>query len=142
MTIIEVKKLLEEHLKTGNGNSDDLLYKVNIEADPYADLSRRVPFVLIEADNSTAETSATGFPVRQTHKLSVTCVDSTHNKKYYEYKERAVQLAVNTVNKIMQLTDDRIRVFTRELAYDEIMLGSLKATAVIIEVEVETYWDN
>ncbi|MDD4291987.1 MAG: hypothetical protein PHX51_07130 [Clostridia bacterium] len=144
MNIYETISFLQTQLKAGNTSIDDLLYKVNVEIDSYQDLSRSCPFVLIEADRTEFENSAGyGQPVKQIHYLSLTCVCEAQNENFISYKSAVNQLVKNTINKLITITDDDIQhIKPTELAHSEMMIGSLKTSAVVITLEVKTYWQD
>jgi hypothetical protein len=143
MDIYQAIELIKTKLEEGNTNSGDLLYKVNILTDPYSDLIRSVPLVLMEADKTEFLNSAQGFVVSQEHFITLSCIVSAQNSDFNLYKMAVNTLAKDTINKMMSIKDYKIqRIIPAELAHSEIMIGSLKTTAVIISAKIQTYWED
>jgi len=144
MNVYETMDFLKTGLETGIKVSTDLLYGVNILLDPYdPNLTKEVPFVLIEADNTTFTNAMLGQPTEQEHSLSFTCVVTAQNEKFISFKSDVNNLVKNTINKLITIKDDRIhRAMPTGLTHSEIILGSLKTSAVIISVKVKTYWED
>ena len=144
MNIYETIDLLKVELTEGNNVSTDLLYKVKIETNPYSDLSKKVPFVLIEADR-TEFTNAEGYGhvVNQDHLLDLTCVVEAQNREFTKYKPDVNQLVKKTINKLMTIEHDDIqKIIPMELSHSELTIGALKTSAIIITVKVRTYWED
>lgn len=144
MTIYETLDLIKTGLTTGNTVSTDLLYKVNVETDPYSDLSKQVPFVLIEADK-TEFTNGDGYGdvVNQDHLFSLTCVVEAQNRGFDTYKQDVNQLVKKTINKLMTITHDDIqKIIPTDMSHSELLIGALKTSAIIITVRVRTYWED
>jgi hypothetical protein len=143
MDIYQTIELIKTKLEEGNTNSGDLLYGVNILDDPYADLTRSVPLILLEGDKTEFLNSAQGFVVSQEHFITLSCIVSAQNSTFSNYKIAINNLARNAINKMITISDYKIqKIIPSELAHSEIMLGSLKTTAVIISIKVQTYWED
>ena len=143
MNIYESIELLKTKLTEGNKSPDDLLYKVNVLIDPESDFTNLFPLVLIEAERTDFINAAPGQVVNQDHVLSITCIESAHTEDFPAYKSKVNQIARNTINKLMTIQDDNIqKIIPAELSHSEIMISSLKTSAVVIEVKIRTYWED
>jgi hypothetical protein len=99
--------------------------------------------ILLEAENTEFINSAQGFIVSQNHLISISCIESAQNKSFDIYKQTVNNLAVNTIKKLNSISDYKIqKIIPIEQVHSEIMIGSLKSTAVIISVKVQTYWED
>ena len=143
MDIYQTLDLIKTKLEEGNTNSGDLLYGVNILDDPYADFTRSIPLILLEGEKTEFLNSAQGIVVSQEHLITLSCIVSAQNFAFSNFKSAVNNLARNAINKMNSITDYKIqKIIPAELAHSEIMLGSLKTTAVIISVKVQTYWED
>jgi len=143
MDIYQAIELIKTKLEEGNTNSGSLLYGVSIITDPYDDLTKSVPLILMEAEKTDFINSAQGFVVSQEHLITFSCIVSAQNKTFSTYKSGVNNLAKNAIAKLNSIADYRIqKIIPVEQAHSEIMLGSLKATAVIISVKVQAYWED
>ena len=143
MNIYETTELIRTKLMDGNENESDLLFGINIEEDPYKNLSARVPFILIESDRTEFVNAEQGFIVTQDHYLALTCVVQAQSKEFTDYKGNVNQLVKNTIDKLSDITHENIqKIIPNELSHSELMIGSLKTSAVIITVIVKTYWED
>jgi len=141
MNIYETIELLKTKLTDGSTDTEDLLYGINILTDSYSDLTKNLPAVLIEAEKTEFDNSARGYVIEQEHFLSLSCIVSAQNTSFDKFKSEVNQLAKNTIEKLNSVTDYKILNITPvEQAHCEIMIGSLKATAVIISAKIRTYW--
>lgn len=143
MDIYQTIELIKTKLEEDNTNSGDPLYGVSVLTDPYADLTKSVPLILMEAEKTEFINSAQGFVISQEHLITLSCIVSAQNSAFDKYKAGVNNLARNTIEKLNSITDYKIqKIIPVEQAHSEIMLGSLKSTAVIISVKVQTYWED
>ena len=143
MNIYETSEIIKAGLMNGTENESDLLYGVNVEVDPYRNLSARVPFVLIESDRTEFVNAEQGFVVTQDHYFSLSCVVQAQSKEFIDYKNNVNALVKNVIDKMLDITDENIqKIVPVELGHAEMMIGSLKTSAVVITVMVRTYWED
>lgn len=144
MTIEETIELLETELKKNTDSKNDLLYGVTIRADPYEQIeSENLPLVLIEADRTEFENAEQGYVVKQQHYLTATCIVLAHDEKHSSYKSAVNNLMKNTIKKMMTIVHDDIHKWKPEdLSHSEFMIGSFKVSAIVIGIQVTTYWED
>jgi hypothetical protein len=143
MDIYHTIELVKTKLEEGNKDSNDLLYGVNVLTDQYADLVKSVPLVLLEAEKTEFINSAQGVVISQEHFITLSCIVSAQNTTFDRYKSSVNKLAKGVIEKLNLIADYKIqKIIPLEQAHSEIMLGSLKSTAVIISVKVQTYWKD
>ncbi|MDR3626509.1 MAG: hypothetical protein P4L45_06735 [Ignavibacteriaceae bacterium] len=143
MDIYQTIELIQTKLEEDSTNSGGILYGINIITDPHSDLTKYVPFVLLEAEKTGFVNSAQGFVIGQEHYITLTCIVSAQNSSFDKYKSEVNSLAENVIDKINTITDYKIqKIIPVEQTHCEIMLGALKSTAIIISVKVQTYWKD
>ncbi|MFO7446215.1 MAG: hypothetical protein R6W90_07595 [Ignavibacteriaceae bacterium] len=144
MNIYETIDLIRIKLEEGKHNQSDLLFGYNIVIDPYSDLSKKIPLVLIEADRTEFYThSEYGTPVAMDHYLSLTVFESAQKNEFEDYKPKVNIFVKNLVNKLMMIDDYRIsKLIPEELSHNEAQIGSLKVTGVVIGIKVRTDWED
>ena len=143
MDIYQTIDLIKTKLEEGNKDSGDLLYGINVLTNPYADLAKSVPLILLEAENTEFINSAQGIIVNQQHLITISCIVSAQNTAFDYSKSNVNILARNTIKKLNSITDYKIqKIISVEQAHSEIMISSLKSTAVIISIKAQTYWED
>lgn len=144
MTIDETAELLFTELSKNTKTSSDLLYRVKVSTDPYENIdSETLPLVLIESDTTDFENAEQGYPVRQEHKITLTCIVSAQDISRKTYKAAVNNLVKNTIDKMMKIVHDDIQVIKpMGLSHSELLIGSLKVSAVIVDVRIKTYWED
>jgi len=143
MDIYNTIDLIKTKLEEGNTGSGDLLFGVKVITDPYAELTKSVPLILLEAEKTEFQNSSQGFVVNQEHLITLSCIVSAQNLLFDRYKSAVNILARNAIEKLHLINDYKIqKIIPVEQMHSEIMMGSLKSTIVIISIKVQTYWED
>lgn len=142
MLAIDTVEFLEEVFTSSVEDSTNKLYGNNISTDPYEPLEKKVPFLLIEPDDTDYDNTDQGHVTESQHKLQIFCVVSTNKKERKQYKREANELAHNTVIEINKIADHRFKFYPKKIEYQEIMIGSLKCSGALINLTVETLFNE
>lgn len=135
MNGIELIELIKQQLKI---NSE--LYRINIISDPYEKIEELVPCILIDYGKSRLKTASKGEIIGYYHSLDFYCIVSAQNKKHEIYKKEAIELAEKFIRAFNLINSSEIRVVQKGDSFEpqELMIGSLKCSAILINKEIET----
>lgn len=115
----------------------DTLIEQGITATIDRDTDPKTPFVWIDLDRAEPdEHDATGIPMSQTTFISVTCVVAAQNKKAEVYKREAGTFAREVMDKLH--AQGMLGIVENKKGFDDILIGSLKCSAVTVECEIQT----
>lgn len=143
MNLYETVGLIRNKLEEGKDNLNDLLFGYNIVVDPYLDLSKLVPLILIEGDRTEYITSEYGDPAALEQNLSLTIFESAQKESYENYKSKIYGTEKKLIKKLMTIDDIMVRrIVPGESTQSEIMLGSLKATGIVLGIKIRTNWED
>lgn len=138
MNIIEIIELIRDHFVSAAKEKQSMLFSVNIETDPYKQLENRLPFILIEDEGSKLTANQQGYVYEYLHTIDLTCVVKADKEERGGYKMKAALLAVCAVKELSRISDFRINVIPKEMVPGELIIGSLKCSAVKITIEVKS----
>jgi hypothetical protein len=137
MNAYEIIESVKSHLADTVKVKGNQLYGVCIETDPYRQLENNLPFILIEESNSVLTTNQQGYVYEYLHSIELTCAVKADKE---EYKKKVANLAENTVKELYKISDFRFKIIPKEMIPGEVIIGSLKCSAVKIIIEVKTYF--
>jgi hypothetical protein len=138
MNVYEIIKLIKTHLAAAAKERSASLYGAYIETDPYRQLENSLPFILIEDNNSALAANQQGYVYEYLHSIDLTCVVKADKEERDEYKRKAVNLAECTVKELQKISDFRFKIIPKEMVPGEVIIGSLKCSAIKITIEVRT----
>lgn len=140
MNVYEIIELIKSHLTCAVKEKGSPLHSVYIGTDPYEQLENNLPFILIEDNNSVLIANQQGYVYEYLHSMELTCVVKADKEERGEYKKKAVILAESTVKELQKISDFRFKIIPTEMVPGEVIIGSLKCSAVKIIIEVKTYF--
>jgi hypothetical protein len=133
MDIYQTIEFIAEKIKEDQKQKSDPLYGISIETDPYTELSKLVPVVLIEAERTEL--------ITHEHIISFTQIVSAQTSGHKEFKSKVTLLTKKVIDKL--LTINSIDISPRhpqQVFYSEIMIGSLKCSAATFDAVVKASW--
>jgi hypothetical protein len=143
MNLYETIDFIKTELEKGKNDRDDLLFGYNIITDPWADLSKNVPLLLIDGERTEFFNRAEyGTPTDLDHVLTFTMFESAKGR-YDEYKPKINVFAKNLIDKLISIDDHRIRKCVPQgMSHAEMIIDSLKVTGIVIEIKIRTDWED
>jgi hypothetical protein len=143
MNIYETIELLKEKLEEEKYFTANLNVSYKIISDPYCDLSRFIPLVLIKAEKTKLQTSEYGIPVSQDHFISISIFESAQKSSYETYKSNINVVSREIINNLLSIDDIRIRkIIPVEMAHNEAEIDSVRCTGIVIRITVRTNWED
>jgi hypothetical protein len=143
MNLYETIDFIKTELEKGKNDRDDLLFGYKIITDPYADLAKNIPLLLIEGERTEFfNTAEYGTPTDLDHVLSFTVFESAKGE-HKDYKSKINVFAKNLINKLISIDDYRIRKCRPQgMSHAEMIIDSLKVTGIVIEIKIRTDWED
>jgi len=142
MNIFEMIEIIKDYLNLKCKDRNNPLYGIKIEIDPFKQLETSVPFILIEENSSKLITNPQGYVYEYLHAIDLTCVISCNNKNREKYFMEVTGIAENTLKVMGELSDSRYRIIPKEAIPGEVIIGSMKCSAVRISIEVKTLFNE
>ena len=142
MNGFEAGKMIKECLSAAASVKGNSLYGIAVENDPYMELEKRLPFILVEECGSAIITNPQGCPVEYLHTIELTCAVKGEGIKRDEYRMKSFSTAESAVNELQKLSVYGCGIFPREMTPGEVIIGSLKCSAVKLTVEIKTLFND
>lgn len=135
MNGIETIEFFETKLKAAA-----TLKGLNIETDPYSKLEDRVPFILIEHSPGRLKTMTGGKTTGHFHTIDFFVVISSSGKTFKKRRAEVEAMAEKLILVLNNSGDSNARIVQKDDRYEvqEVVIGALKCTGVLITKEVET----
>jgi hypothetical protein len=143
MNIYETIDFIKTELEKGKNDKDDLLFGYNIITDPWTELSKKVPCLLIDGERTEFFNKAEyGTPTDLDHVLTFSMFIKADGN-YSDYKSKINVFAKNLIDKMLTIDDYRIRkVVPQGMSHAEMELGAMKVTGIVIEIKIRTDWED
>jgi hypothetical protein len=143
MNIYETIEVLKTKLEEDQYFTSDLQVSYKIITDPYCDLSRLIPLILIKAEKTELLTSEFGVPFSQDHYLTISIFESAQKERYEVYKNNINTVAEKITNRLVSIDDTRIRrIIPFKIVHNETETDSVRCTGINLGVKVRTNWED
>ena len=144
MDSYQVINTLRAFLDTEMSGDERKYEGIGIVLDPYADIP--TPGILLEAETTDPELSAKGLISKQTHGISITVFTAVKkNDTASVYKPAVIALhrkLIESIHAMIKADHEHLKFKIGKWIHGEVMLGSIKASAITTPLEVTTLWNG
>lgn len=104
--------------------------------------------VVVEHVDTDFETNTHGFITKQIHKIEIAVIYPVKDNEFDEFREEAEDAARTIINLLKAPEENHefklpdIVIFPKGKTPGEVMVGSVKCTAINLNLDIETYWED